>query len=176
MGLENNDRAMQDFDQAILLKPGFAFPYLNRGIALHNLKRPNEALVAFAAAIERDPTLWLAYENRATVYEERSDWRATYDDANKMIELQPNNRLGYEFRGHAFLEVGQYQPAIDDFSKAISLDPNEIYSYRLRGRAFYFLNQFDKAMADYQAALRLNANDSTTTSYLNDLRRRQSGR
>ncbi|HEY0912519.1 MAG TPA: tetratricopeptide repeat protein, partial [Bradyrhizobium sp.] len=75
-----------------------------------------------------------------------------------------------------YLESSQYQPAIDDFSKAISLGPNAIYSYRLRGRAYYFLNRFDNAMADYQAALRINANDSTTNSFINDLRRRQNGR
>ncbi len=176
IGLGNNDRAMQDFDQAILLKPDFAFPYLNRGIALRNLNRPNEALVALAAAIERDSKLFWAYENRASIYETRADWRATYDDANKMIEIQPNNRLGYEFRGHAYFEVGQYQPAIADFTRAISIDQNQIYSYRLRGRAYYFLSQFDNAMADYEAALRIDANDSTTISYINDLRRRRGGR
>lgn len=52
----------------------------------------------------------------------------------------------------------------------------KIYSYRLRGRAYYFLSQFDNAMADYEAALRIDANDSTTISYINDLRRRRGGR
>ncbi len=176
MALENNDRAMQDYDQSILLAPNYALPYMNRGRALANLKRPNEALVAFAAAIVRDASMWLAYENRALIYEQRADWRGCYDDGNKMTQLQPNNRLGYEYRGRAYLEVGQYQPAIDDFTRAISIDSGEIYSYRLRGRAYYFLNRFDNAMADYQAALRITANDSTTISFINDLKRRQSGR
>ncbi len=37
---------MQDFDQAILLKPDYALAFANRGVALRNLNRPNEALVA----------------------------------------------------------------------------------------------------------------------------------
>jgi tetratricopeptide (TPR) repeat protein len=101
MDLGNNDRAMQDLDQAILLKPDYALAFLNRGIVLGNLKRPNEALAALSAAIERDPKMWWAYEHRAEIYESRSDWRASYDEANKMIEIDPNNRLGYAFRGRA---------------------------------------------------------------------------
>jgi tetratricopeptide (TPR) repeat protein len=65
MDVGNNERAMRDFDQAILLKSDYALGYLNRGVALRNLKRPNEALVALATAIERDPKLILAYEKRA---------------------------------------------------------------------------------------------------------------
>jgi tetratricopeptide (TPR) repeat protein len=176
MALGNNDRAMQDFDQAILLKDDYALAYSNRGIALRNLNRPNEALVALSAAIERDPKQWSAYESRAFIYEDRSNWRAMYDDANKLIELAPNYRMGYEFRGHAYLESGQYQAAVADFTKAISIDPSAIYGYRTRGRAYYFLNQFDNAMADFEAALRVDAKDSSTISFINDLKRRQRGK
>ena len=176
MDVGNSERAMRDFDQAILLKSDYALGYLNRGVALRNLKRPNEALVALATAIERDPKLTLAYENRAFLNEDRSNWRAVYDDALKVIELAPDDRMGYELRGHAYLEVGQYQAAITDFTKAISIDPNAIYDYRMRGRAYHFLNQFDNAMADFEAALRIDARDSETISFINDLRRRQRDR
>jgi Tfp pilus assembly protein PilF len=177
MDLGNNDRAMQDLDQAILLKPDYGLAFVNRGIVLHNLKRPNEALVALSKAIELEPTQWWqAYESRAEIYEERSDWRASYNDANKMIEIDPNNQLGYVFRGRAYLEVGQYHPAINDYTKSISLEPGNIHSYRMRGRAYYFLNQYDNAMADFEAALRIDPKDSYTISYMNDLKRRQRNR
>jgi tetratricopeptide (TPR) repeat protein len=169
---DKNDRALQDFDHVLLLKPDDANGLMNRGLALRNLERPDEALVALSSAITQNSTLWEAYENRAFIYEDRSNWRAMYDDANKMIELDPNDRMGYEFRGHAYLESGQYQLAIADFTKAISLD-SAIYGYRMRGRAYYFLDQADNAMADFNAALRIDPKDSDTLSYINDLRRRK---
>ena len=123
---------------------------MGRGAALRNLKRPNEALVALTKAISLDPTVWQSYEHRSFIYEDREDWRAMYNDANKLIELKPDYRMGYEFRGHAYLEVGQYQPAINDFTKAIDLDAEAIYGWRMRGRAYYFLNQFDNACRTFK--------------------------
>jgi tetratricopeptide (TPR) repeat protein len=41
--LGNNDRAMQDFDQAILLKPDYALGYANRGHIMASLQRFDEA-------------------------------------------------------------------------------------------------------------------------------------
>jgi tetratricopeptide (TPR) repeat protein len=171
--LGNNERALQDTDQAILLKPGFANAHMVRGVALNHMKRSNEALVAYSRSIELDPTQWLAFENRASWYEDHSNWRAMYDDAVKLIELAPNYQMGYEFRAHAYFESGQYQAAVVDYSKAMSLDPNAIYNYRMRGRSYYFLNQFDDAMRDYEAALRIDAKDSATIDFINELKRRQ---
>jgi tetratricopeptide (TPR) repeat protein len=176
LNVEKYERALQDFDQAILLKPDYAFPYYFRGLALQDLKRPNEAITAYSKSIELDPNDFDSYERRANINEENSNWRAIYDDGNKMIQLQPNNNLGYEYRGRAFLEVGQFREAIADFTKAISLEANSIYSYRLRGRAFASLNQFDNAMADYQSAFRIDPKDSYTLELYNDLRRKQRSR
>jgi tetratricopeptide (TPR) repeat protein len=176
LAVGNNDRAMQDFDQAILLKSDFAIAYVNRGGALRNLKRPNEALVALTTAIEHDPKERSAYENRAFVNEDASNWRAVYDDATKVIQLAPNYRMGYELRGHAYLETGHQLEAIADFTKAILIDPNAIYNYRMRGRAFYLQGLYDSAAADFDAALRIDPKDSDTLSFINDLRRKQRGR
>lgn len=173
LAVPNYDRAMQDFDRAILIKPDYGLGYQNRGETLRILKRPNEALVALNTAINLDPTLWRAFELRAFLFEDQSNWKAMYDDATKLIALAPNYRMGYEFRGHAYLEVGQYQAAITDFSKAISLDSSAIYGWRMRGRANYYLNQFDAAASDYEAALRIDPKDSFTISFINDLSRRR---
>jgi tetratricopeptide (TPR) repeat protein len=171
--LGNNERAMQDLDQSLLLKPDFANAHMNRGVALYRLKRPNEALVAYSRSIDLDATQWLTFENRATIYEDRANWRAVYDDAVKLIELAPNYQMGYALRGHAYFESGQYQAAVVDFSKAMSLAPNLIYNYRMRGRSYSFLNQFDDAMKDFESALRIDAKDSNTISYINDMKLRQ---
>jgi tetratricopeptide (TPR) repeat protein len=173
LALAKHERALQDFDQVILLKPNYAIAHVNRGIAYRKLNRPNEALAALTKAISIDSTQKSAYEHRAFIYEDRSDWRAMFDDAVKLIEVAPYYRMGYEFRGHAYLEVGQHQAAVADFTKAISIDPTAIYGYRMRGRAYYFLNQFDNAMADFEAALRIDATDSSTISYINDLKRKR---
>jgi tetratricopeptide (TPR) repeat protein len=83
----------------------------------------------------------------------RSNWRALFDDANKLIELEPRNKLGFAFRGHAYFEVGQHSPAIADLSKVISIDPTAIYGYRMRGRAYYLSNQPENVLADFENAI-----------------------
>src|ERR1700722_17793523 len=97
--LGNNDRAMQDIDQPILLKPVFARAFMNRGMVLGRMNRLNESVVALSTAIQLDPTLRQAFESRAYIYESRSDWRAMFNDANKMMERAPNEQIGYGYRG-----------------------------------------------------------------------------
>jgi len=163
--LGDNDNAMQDFNKAIAIRPGYALAYANRGYIHRSRQKLDEAIADTSTAIRLDPKSRWAYENK-------QQWRALFDDAQKMIELSPDYRLGYEFRGRAYLESGQYQSAVADFTQCIAMDLTAVYGYRMRGRARYFLNEFDNAAADFQAALRIDPNDETTISFFNDLKRR----
>ena len=116
------------------------------------LKRPDEALTELSTAIRLDPKLLFAYQQRSAIYEEKSDWRAMYDDANKLIELTPNDRLGYDMRGEAYFVAGQYGQGNLGLYEIHIVKSQLDLRVPHKGACPFLLNQFDKATQDFDAA------------------------
>src|SRR5439155_1493870 len=65
----DNDRAIQDYDQAIRLNPSFAEAFSNRGIVYAAKGDNTRAIQDYDQAIRLDPTLDQAFNNRGIAYE-----------------------------------------------------------------------------------------------------------
>ena len=61
----DKDKALEDFDQAITIKPDYREAYNNRGMVLADNYEYEAAIVEFTKAIEIDSDYWYAYNNRA---------------------------------------------------------------------------------------------------------------
>ena len=64
----NVERAIQDFDQAILLDPRDGFAYNNRGLAYRNRGEVDRAIKDYDQAILLNSNYVLAYYNRGNAY------------------------------------------------------------------------------------------------------------
>jgi tetratricopeptide (TPR) repeat protein len=72
-------------------------PYVNRGAALINMDRPQEALRDLDTAITRGlEKIHLAYYNRGLAKEKLNNARGAYEDYRKALELDPNFTLASE--------------------------------------------------------------------------------
>ena len=86
--------AIADVDQSIQRWPQLSEPYVNRGAALINLERPQEALTELDKAITMGlEKVHLAYYNRGLAKEKLNDARGAYADYRKALELDPNFTL-----------------------------------------------------------------------------------
>jgi tetratricopeptide (TPR) repeat protein len=89
--------AIADCDQSIQRWPQLSEPYVNRGAALINMERPQEALKDLDLAINMGlEKVHLAYYNRGLAKEKMSDARGAYADYRKALELDPNFTLASE--------------------------------------------------------------------------------
>ena len=89
--------AIADVDQSIQRWPQLSEPYVNRGAALINLDRPQEALAELDKAIGMGlEKVHLAYYNRGLAKEKMNDARGAYADYRKALELDPNFTLANE--------------------------------------------------------------------------------
>ena len=78
------DRAIEDYDQAILLNPNYAMAYNNRGYAYNDKGDYDRAIDDFDQAIRLDPNLRLPYYKRGVAYFEKRDYdRAIADFARR---------------------------------------------------------------------------------------------
>jgi tetratricopeptide (TPR) repeat protein len=84
------DGAIAAFDQAIALKPKFAFAYLNRGLAYQRQGETARAAADLDLAVKYAPYTARVYYNRSVLKREQGDRRGAAADANRAAELDPS--------------------------------------------------------------------------------------
>lgn len=89
--LKATDKALEDFDRAVTLKPELSNVYINRSAAYVRLKRHREAIADATHAIElnADET-HAALFNRAMAYEQLGDLTAAYHDLKAALAAKPD--------------------------------------------------------------------------------------
>jgi hypothetical protein len=85
--LGNYRQAIEDYDRAIEINPGFAEGYSNRGNAYNEFGNYRQAIEDYGRAIEIKPDFAEAHYNRACVYLNQSDNISGCRDARKACEL-----------------------------------------------------------------------------------------
>ena len=160
--LEEYEKAIADYNEAIKLKPDFALAYNNRGVAYDALGKHKEAIDDYDKAIELKPNYADAYNNRGNIYLAQGKYEKAIADYNEAIKLSPNFAEAYYGRGSTYGVIENYEKAITDFDKAIELKPNFADTYNNRGNAYYAQKEYEKAIANYSEAIKLKPNLAAT--------------
>ena len=125
--MEDNDRSIQDFDQALRLNPSNAGAYEFRGLDYMNKKNFDLAIQDFGQAQRLDPNIF-----------------------------NPSFSSAFFFRGVDHLAKGEYDLAIQDFDQGLRLRPDMPEVPFDRGVAYLCLGQFAAAQPDFAATLKKN--------------------
>ncbi|MBW1754291.1 MAG: tetratricopeptide repeat protein [Deltaproteobacteria bacterium] len=142
----------------------------------------------FTKALQIDPNLVEAYENRAIHYYFQEHFDRAIEDYSRVIELKPYDADAHRMRGMAYLkkahgegmmaEINRLvhrhrQPgvpedrnslvkAIDNFSRAIKMDPQMATAYSYRAAAYRLNGNIDEAVLDVTRALELQGDQKST--------------
>ncbi len=152
--LDDYERAIEGYDQAIALKPDLALAYNNRGVAYGNQGNYERAIEDFDQAIELQPDA-AAYSNRGAAYCNLGNYEQAIEDFDQAIALQPDYAGAYSNRGAAYCNLGNYEQAIEDFDQAIALQPDYAGAYNNRGIAYVDLGDPKRAIEDFDQAIAL---------------------
>lgn len=112
------------------------------------------AIAAFTRAIELDPELAEAYNDRGVAYLAKKDYAAAISDFSASIALAPTT-AAYNNRGSLQIYFKKFAEAIADFSESIKMTPSAD-AHASRGYAYFQTNQAEQALADFQDAIKLN--------------------
>lgn len=121
--LGDHGRAIADFDSAIVLAPGDAALYLNRGAAKIHAGRPADAIADYDAAIRVRPDWHLPYFNRAVALTDLGQRAAALKDYARAIRLKPDDAWIYVGQGDVLAASGDTARGIDAYDKALALRP-----------------------------------------------------
>ncbi|HZR86409.1 MAG TPA: tetratricopeptide repeat protein [Bradyrhizobium sp.] len=152
----DQDRAIDDYNEAIRLNPKFANAFGGRGNAYQAKGDYDRAITDYTEAIRLEPKNTRAYNSRGNAYQAKGDYDRAIADYNESIRLDPSYKFPYNGRGNAYHAKGDEDRAIADYGEAIRLDPKYEYPYSGRCNAYRAKNDFDHAIADCGEAIRIN--------------------
>jgi len=91
------------------------------GDGLCRKQQYQEAMDMYSKAIELDPKLPVAYNNRGFVYWNLNDYDRAIADYCRAIEVDPKYGMAYNNRAFAQKALGNKEAAIADFEKVLEL-------------------------------------------------------
>jgi len=169
------DKAIEDYNKEIELKPDYADAYINRGLALNNKGEYDKAIGNYNIAIELRKDDPVVYNNRGIAFQNKGENDKAIADYTMAIELKKDYAIAYNNRGIAFQDKGENDKAIADYTKAIELKPDYALAFNNRGIVFYDKDEFDNAIIDYTNAIELKP-DYADAYYNRGLARSMAGK
>jgi tetratricopeptide (TPR) repeat protein len=149
------DKALEEFEKALAVDPGFYEAYNNRGGALHKMGRPDKAIEDFDRAIVLNPQYAEAYYNRGIAYGGAGMFDKSIESFNRSLEIKPEKVDAYVSRGVSYALLGRNASAMDDFNRAIEIDRNFGRAYLNRGNLYKTTGSEERARSDFQTACNL---------------------
>jgi len=128
------DRALEDYDQAILLNPSFASAYNNRGVIYRLKGEYDRAITDYDQAIWLDSNIPATFYNRAIAYSEKEDYDRAVGDFDVVLRFNPKNALALYGRGVARLKKGDAQSGSADIAAAKAINSNVAKQFEHSGR------------------------------------------
>ncbi len=157
--VQNYDRAIDKYDEAIRLKPDYADAYNNRGLAYQARGNTDQAIADFGEAIRLNPGLGQAYSNRGLAYQAQGNYDQAIADFDEAVKFMYGAASVYNNRGLAYRDIGEYDKAIADFSQAIEQDVFHATAeyYDNRATTYWLIDDYDASIADFDAAIQAAA-------------------
>ncbi len=157
---EDIDRAIEDFNRALVIDLWDARVYFDRGNAYLDKGDNDKALADYGKALDLDSEYTDAYFNRGLAYGRQQQWEKAIAEYGKYLAVNPHDKDAYYQRGLAYERSGQGYHAVEDFTQVIRLDGDNSDAYRLRGYSYYQVKRDKEAISDFDTAIRLNPWDA----------------
>ena len=139
--VDENEKALTDFDRVIELSPQEDRAYYFKGLLFNDAGNYNKAIENLNTAINLNDKAYEYYEARSSAYEQINEYEKAFEDINTAIKLNPKSAKLYNLRGRLHEHFKRTDDAINDFKIATKLDPNDIWPYN--GLLFIYL-EMDK--------------------------------
>lgn len=153
------ENAVSDLNHAILIRPKYVSAHYNRGLALKEMGKFNEAVADFSFVLQnksRDVVSVYMMRGEANMY--AGNALDALNDFTEALKYNPNIAQAYYQRGLILHSVTQYKDAINDYNRALEIDPKFADVYYVRALSFYKIKDFNRSLQDVMIAQKLGIN------------------
>jgi tetratricopeptide (TPR) repeat protein len=141
---------------SIRKSPGKARPYNNRGDALVDENRMDEAFKDFNTAISIHPKYSMAFFNRGNMFNKQKNYERAIADFDSAILYRADFARAYNNRGSAYKELKRFDEALSDYNRAIDMQPEYAMAFNNRATVYMLQGQYQRAIEDLNKAIELS--------------------
>lgn len=127
----------------------------NRGYALQNLSRHEEALAAYDKAIKLNQAYAAAWYNRGNLLQSMGRYDDAVSSYRQALALRPDHVDTCVNMGNALKSLGRYEDALPCYEKALVLNPRHAIAHNNMGNTLKVLKRHDEALASFNKAISL---------------------
>lgn len=147
--------AIEAFEHAIGLNPGYAAAYLGLGLIYQQQQAFEAALLAFDCATELAPDRMQGRLERARTLVRMGRFADAQAALDNLLALQPGDAEAWNLRGIACKQLGQGEAALAAYDRALAARPDFAEALNNRGNLRLLSRQFGPALADFDRAMAL---------------------
>jgi tetratricopeptide (TPR) repeat protein len=179
--LGQQERALEQFERALELNPGYIEAHIHRGIVLGELGRPEEAEQAFRQAARHDRTMETGFSRHVAArlanqhaalgeaYAEAGALQEAIGQYARAVELGPDfHDVRYRL-ARLLLERGNPLAARDHLERIVAADPAFVDARAALGLAHYLSGAPAEARAQWAAVLERQPGHVRASAYLSML-------
>ncbi|MCL1462989.1 tetratricopeptide repeat protein, partial [Argonema galeatum] len=135
-------------------KPDDHEAWNNRGNALGNLGRLEEAIASYDQAIKFKPDKHEAWNNRGFALRNLGRFEEAIASYDQAIKFKPDDHEAWNNRGFALLKLGKFEEASTCFDRAIELGSNYCGVFFNRAIAILGFDRWDEGMTALENAIK----------------------
>ena len=111
------------------MRPDYAEALNNRGNALHELKRLDEALASYDRALALQPDYAEAFNNRGIALHELKRLDEALASYDRALALKPDHAEAFNNRGNALRELKRFDEALASYDRALAAKPDHAHAF-----------------------------------------------
>ncbi len=150
------EKAINDFNRAIEIKPGLEIAYFNRGTVYEKLKVYDKAIADFTEALNIQPAFVMGYVDRGAIYSRIGEYDKAYNDLTRALQLNPHIAEAYYNLGVLYFNLKNYNLALENYNKALDIDSYLSVAYVSRGDIYFIYGDFAKSLENYTKAIAID--------------------
>jgi len=142
--------------QLPVVAEGTAQAFYEKGTALLNEKKYEEALPYFDRVVALRPNDALAWFQRGLALDESGNHQEAIASYDKAIAINPDLAEAWYNRGNSLAGLEQYESAIASYDKAIAIKPDYSFAWNNRGAALMGLGRYQEALESVEKAIQFD--------------------
>jgi tetratricopeptide (TPR) repeat protein len=148
--------AIEQYGQALRLKPDYAEAYYNLGNALQKAGRLSEAIEQYEQALRLKPDYAETHNNLGFALFHNGQFSEAADQFEQALRLQPDDAEAHNNLGNVLVQTGRAPEAMEQYQMALRIRPAYAEAHNNLGNMLLRTGQLSEAMEQYQQALQVN--------------------
>jgi Flp pilus assembly protein TadD len=148
--------AIEQFKEALELKPDFAWAHYSLAGALARQGRAAEAIEHYKRAYQIQPDYAEAHNNLGFLLANEGRLPEAIEQFEQVLRIRPDDTDARNNLGATLAQSGRLQEAVEQFELALRFKPDDPGTQFNLGNALLGLGRTQEAMTHYEEAVRLN--------------------